>query len=497
MNKFCFLLMLLLAIGHVFAQKYDNVWPGGLNEFPGSPASGNYLMRFDGGGPQVFPADLKMNFESTVAAMSDSTGKLLFYTNGCRIVDANGLVFGDGDGLNPGEIRDSTCPKNGYISPRGAMFLPKPGAENSETVLLHMGVHYDAENRVLYGPLYATTIDNTSKTVSEKNKILLELVPPPVPEAQSFEPFSVVRHGNGRDWWVVAPEIGTNRYHVFLFGENGFSKKSPVQEIGTAMSGHRPGSTVFSPDGKKFARGHHWATVVLGFDRCAGEFQDPVFLERPTHVFGGGGLAFSEDGSLLIASEQQAILSADLTENQPVLDTLVGWQTVLGISLHHFQPGPDGSLYFSSLQRLKKMPSLKNPFGNVQPTDFSLLELPVWNVRSIPYFPNFRLYDFADSPCDTLGINTPVDVQMTENEPVRLKISPNPANDFVDLTIPAIWANGMLRCTDNLGRQLVFEPIRGRDFISLDVSTWPAGIVIFELLENGMRLLSEKAVIFH
>ena len=79
--------------------------------------------------PVGFPADLKMNFESTVAALSDPTGKLLFCSNGCRIADADGQVLLDGDGLNPGEVRDSACPKNGYIAPRGALFLPKPGAE--------------------------------------------------------------------------------------------------------------------------------------------------------------------------------------------------------------------------------------------------------------------------------------------------------------------------------------------------------------------------------
>ncbi len=497
MNKRCFFIFFGFYIAPLFAQKWDNNWPGGLNEFHGSPGSGNYLIHFESGSPKIDSVDLGMNFESAVASLSDSTGKLLIYTNGCCISAFNGQILSNGDGLNPGEVRDSVCPKNGYIAPRGVMFIPMPGLEKSRAILLHMGVHYDAENRVLYGPFYSSIVDLASNSVIEKNKKLIDLVPGPAPVGQSLEAFSVVRHGNGRDWWVVVPELGTNHYHTFLLDKAGISEKLPVQEVGPALGGHRPGSTVFSPDGRKYARSHNHAVVVMDFDRCAGEFKKPILFDRPTIQFGGGGLAFSPNGKQLVVTAQEAVLSADLSLTQPTLDTVLGYPVVYTTSLGYCQLGPDSNLYFSSMQRLKRMPVLKNPFGPPQPTDYSLLSLPVWNVRSVPYFPNFRLYDFADSPCDTLGTSPPDYVHEIEGGNYNIMIFPNPSSGDALLIIPEEWQRGELTIFSNIGEAFFTQKINDRLQININVSNWPQSLYSVEIKAQNQRPLRGKLSVFH
>ena len=73
------------------AQPVHAVWPLGTNEFPDNvPGYGNLLLRFEPGVVKPIAASLHMNFESTAAAVADSLGSPIFYTNGCYIADAQG-----------------------------------------------------------------------------------------------------------------------------------------------------------------------------------------------------------------------------------------------------------------------------------------------------------------------------------------------------------------------------------------------------------------------
>ncbi len=434
----------LLLYGTLSAQKHDNVWPGGLNEYPGAPENGNYLIRFDDGAPVVDAVDLKMNFESTVAAISDSTGNLLYYTNGCYILNGNGDTINNGTGLNPGKVYDRVCPEKGYISPRGAMFLPVPGYESEGYFLFHMAVDDSLDLGLSFGPLYFSLIIvggglSGTGNVLVKNEEILPVIYAPVYATRIYEPFSVVRHGNGRDWWLVVPEYAKNIYHTFLIRKGFYVDEMPIQTIGAPMKCKRIGSSTFSPDGSKYARQQNCGITVMDFDRCTGKFSNPKFLSRPGHSFHSGGVAFSPDNSKLLTNNYLTIQEADLSQASPSFDTLVYQSEIAGNSLHYMQYGPDGNLYFSALHRTKVMPIFKNPFGS-NPT-YEQNILPVYNVRTLPNFPNYRLYDFQNSPCDTLGINTPVSAA----EPLTvigegLKVQPNPANDYLKVVLPKTWS---------------------------------------------------------
>ena len=67
-----------------------------------------------------------MNFNDDIAIISDTTGNLLFYTNGIYIADATHQPMLNGKGLNPGKLADKN-EKYGYILPQGSLILPKPG----------------------------------------------------------------------------------------------------------------------------------------------------------------------------------------------------------------------------------------------------------------------------------------------------------------------------------------------------------------------------------
>ncbi len=469
MKSILTLLCLLALLGAASAQGEDRVWPFGINEFTNTPNYGNAVLRFaPGRAPQVERANLRMNFESTVAAISDSTGRLLLYTNGCYIANGQGDTLVNGAGLNPGEIQQMVCRDNGYIAHRGAMLLAWPGRPGWY-IALHLGARYEA-GRLNFGPLYWSAIDlrpsqGRGRVVS-KNNLLVD---------GRLEPFSVVRHGNGRDWWLVIPEQGADRYHRFLIDPLGVSRLT-AQQAGVATNCLRTGSTAFSPDGRRFARTQNCATLVFNFDRCTGALSLTRRLIRPRLAFSGGGVAFSPDGERVFVSEHLAILSADLRSSGPVMDTVVSSFSTAGTGLHLMQYGPDDQLYLSRPHRGLYIPTLGQLNAPVPQYNRTGLALPVYSVRSLPHFPNFRLGKASGSPCDTVKVM----VSTHEDAPEGVLAYPNPVSHVWNLTWQAdtpVPAGASIDIYNNIGmlihRREVARHATAQQF---DVQQWPNGL---------------------
>ena len=495
MLKYTLTVLLCGLLSAAAAQPVYSVWPLGTNEFPDTvPGYGNALLRFEPGIVKAFPGSLRMNFESTAAAMADSLGNLLFYTNGCYIADKEGDTLLGGAGLNPGEMADWTCLTAGYASPKGAMVLPWPGRPQ-QYALLHMGIRYDAARKITYEPLYWSVIDLSANggkgAVLSKNNILLD---------GDLEPFAAVRHGNGRDWWIVAPEHGTARYHRFMLSPAGFSPDE-VQEIGPAMGCKRIGTSAFSPNGLRYGRQQNCQTTVLDFDRCTGQFSSPIVFNTAAHTFGGGGIGFSPDGSRLYTTSQLTVLEADLTQSNPKLDTLIFtyeyWQW--GTSMGPLQQGDDNNLYISNMAREKYFSRVTfgKPDGSDAQYEFKALVLPRYSIRTLPNSPNFRLGDLHNSPCDTLGI-TPVAEPQTAAG-FAVSISPNPAHsevtlrDFFPESIAQERTWRVFSSPGTLVRSTVLPP--GTAEHRLDLRGLPPGLYWWEMTRaDGRRTAGRLAV---
>ncbi len=488
-HRYCCALVFCAACTGVFGQAYDRTWITGMHEFPGTPGYNNALIRFSADTISVQEQGLKMNFESTVGVMSDSAGELLFYTNGCAIAGADGAIMAGGEGLNPGEMHDWVCDKTGYVCPRGAMALPKPGS-TTRYVLVHAGARYDPVRKLTYGPFYATEIDmalNGDKgAVISKNIVLTD---------GDLEPFTAVRHGNGRDWWLVVPVYASAEYRVFLFSPDGISGPL-VQKIGQVMDCRRIGTSVFSLNGEKFARAQNCQVAVLDFDRCSGEFSNPTLLDLPDHVVGGGGVAFSPDSRRLLVSTQLQILEADLSQPLPVLDSAFTWNYQWGVSLQHMQYTPNGGILLNHMHRTDYMSLIKAPNEPGSAMQFvpKGVDLPVFSVRSLPNFPNFRLYDLPGSPCDTLGIDGPVVGLTTPLLPEGgLRMYPNPAADAVQIAFEGGAPPGVrVSVTDLTGRVLSDAGApAGTEVQAVSLVNCPAGLY-FVRVEAAGRLLWVK-----
>lgn len=488
-----FLLFFSLSLLTAWAQTVP-IWVAGAHDFTDSiPGYGNILLRFANGDVQVDSTDLHMNFESTSAAITDEQGQLAFYTNGCSVANAAGDTLLDGTGLNPGEIAETSCPQIGYLCPKGAMILPWPG-DPDRYCLVHLGARYEPSRKLTFGPLYYSVVDMSAQSgggaVTSKNNFLLD---------GDLEAFTAVRHGNGRDWWIVIPEYATSRYHLFLLSPQGISML-PVQSIGANLSCKRIGSTAFAPNGLRYGRQQNCKTVVLDFDRCTGVFSGPLLLSTPSYSFGGGGIGFSPDGRRLFTTNHVTILTADLMQMTPVFDTLVHTYDYpkWGVNLGLMQQTENNELIISNMARRNYLGRvvMPTPDGATAIYEYQGLPLPVYTMRTTPNEPNRRLGDWSGSLCDTLGINPTTEVSLAARPIIVLE--PNPAHDrFVlhdySATLPA---ERQLLLFSGTGALLLQQVVPGGSADAvISISHLKPGLYFWELSwPNGNRVAGRLIV---
>ncbi|CAN5578134.1 hypothetical protein BH11BAC2_BH11BAC2_17100 [soil metagenome] len=137
-----------------------------------------------------------MALEFTGAPISDSSGNLLFYTNGVWIADASNDTMQNGNGLNRSSYTTSVY--NTSIRVTGAdVVLPDPGNINQYYLIHETPGDIDTPfPDYIYYSLINKTLNNGLGVVTVKNQIL-------VADTLLLGQKNVCRHANGRDWWVM------------------------------------------------------------------------------------------------------------------------------------------------------------------------------------------------------------------------------------------------------------------------------------------------------
>ncbi|MBK6640353.1 MAG: hypothetical protein IPG39_03540 [Bacteroidetes bacterium] len=205
MKFFIALILLSLNLQFAKAQKQGNIWMGG----------GNGGINFNSDTTVSFFRPDNSIFGRTSASICDTNGNLLFYTNGFRIFNSSYSVIQNGDSLN---IGDYISFNYGYmVTPDGAVIIPVPG-ETTKYYLFYMDLNFiNTEMGLAFFPthLFYSLIDNSldggsggivagMKDISIINDTLAQFG------------MQAMKHGNGRDWWLICHEYGTNAYYTFL-----------------------------------------------------------------------------------------------------------------------------------------------------------------------------------------------------------------------------------------------------------------------------------------
>lgn len=318
-----FYLLLLLVSNQLFAQKEADWW------FFGRNAS----VHFTPAGVASY-TDGALSTEEGCSVISDKTGKLLFYTDGITVWNANHKVMKNGDSL----MGDPSSTQSSVAIPR-----PKhPGEYYLFTVAAtakSAGIRYSLVDTKLEAGLGAVV-------AASKNTALVTPV---------TEKMTAVRHRNGTDIWVIGHKWKSNEFIAFLVSESGVKVEPVISAVGKIHEGgdlNTQGYMKSNPDGTNLALALEESgdVEIFDFDNATGKVSKPISVVMPegSYVY---GIEFSPSGSFLYASAAgngdifqfnlQAGSDAKIQASQVLVGSSPNKEWIGALQL-----GNDGAIYF-------------------------------------------------------------------------------------------------------------------------------------------------------
>ena len=450
-----FIAFIFLTASLFGQNKNDYNWLLGYGNNDPDEGFGGTALNFhnESENPEVNFFEIPFDFLANTVC-SDKDGNLAFYSNGCQIANKNHEIMENGSSINEGTVYDTYC-ENGYPSVQAVLSLPLP---KNDSIYYLFHIKRDDNNIGVNRELLNTVININGNEgngiIESKNELILE---------DTFtEELTAVRHGNGRDWWIILPRRLSNTVFVFLFNPSGIHF-SHEQTIGTPWEqAAQIGQAVFSPDGTKFIRANVRDNIhIYNFDRCTGMFDNPIHFDIPadTITIGSVGCAISPNSRFLYISasikiHQYDLFALDIESSKITVGEYDGYQSPFPTIPYQGMLAPNGKIYMTSTNGTNVLHVIHNPNEKGLDCNFENhgLQMPTYNGFIIPNFPHFRLYDMPDSPCDTLGIDIPVSVEEAPIAAIEpLKIYPNPAQATVFIDFSAAFS-GNLTVTDMTGK---------------------------------------------
>jgi hypothetical protein len=489
MKKYSLLAVLfcMLCVFETAAQQ--PLWVAGYTEQLDTLTNGRIQVLPQEDTVLVSSFDSPVQFESTMAGWIDEDGELLFYTNGCHLYDRDHQVIPGGEELNPGEIHDIACDDYGYLAPKGASIATFRTAPNL-FYLVHMGIENSIRHSVSYGPLYLTRIERDSLTgqleVISKNEVLIE---------EEVDPFVLVRHGNGDDWWLITNRFATNEYHKILLTPEGVEEHQ-VESLGYDFPFppcRWQRSLSSSPSGERIVRfGSKCGAQYLTFDRCSGELEDAGFSNLENGIFGGGGSTFSANSEFVYFSRWYRVIKVPFNAPPDTLRASYQPEPGFGGSFVHMHRDAYGRIYIG--------PQASEPYlhiiepGDISPdtalVEFEGLRLPHRIQRTIPNYPNYALGPLSGSVCDSIPTSLEEEALLKDTE---ISVFPNPTRDRITvetdvqgaktITVYDAWGR-LLMTTETLEQQVDF-----------DVSSHQPGLYLIVGHQKGQLLGIVKVIL--
>jgi hypothetical protein len=441
------LLSSLLASGQNNPDaKRDNTWVFGNNYLD---CNTEYTIDFDSGYFQTHLFNHNIHLWANNSSISDTSGHLLFFSNGQQIVDKNGNIMENGDSLVTSSFYDYYNQFNSESSyPQSICILPQPNQPGLYKVF-HM--KYDWAGGVIgVGPvcigLYITTVDmnennGLGKVISKGQPVINDTLP--------GGGITAVRHGNGRDWWVLICGNNTHRFYAILLDPEGIHVNNILlSEIYSPII--NPVTSCFSPDGSKFVRFYRYHFTLgfydsivnidtYAFNRCAG-FLTPLFFFQQTSISYFFGLSISANSKFVYMNSEQSCYQFNLQSSNILSSKITvaeydgfdpnGHPTVFGF--HAL--ASDNKIYIGA-GNSKYLHVIENPDLTGDSCNFiqRAIELPARNMYgTLPNLPNFRLGRLIGSECDTLlnGISESV-----INKNITIMVFPNPVINDVSFEL--------------------------------------------------------------
>ena len=299
------LIFFILPVSFSFSQKQGNNW------YFGNHAGVN----FNSATPVALTngaTTAANNLEGT-ATISDTSGNLLFYTDGQTVWNRNHVTMSNGTGL-----------MGNASSTQSAVIVPHPTSQDTFFIFTVDDCQHNLTNGFRYSIVRMSSNGGLGAVTATKNVLLS---PAGVPMAEKI---TAVKHCNNRDIWVIAHGYGASyggNFYAWLITPSGVSSSPIVSSVGTTHRGSRAapyngvgnarGYMKASPDGTKIALAicYDGATdnqdptvtttgsfELFDFNNTTGDVSSPLKFGPSSSYKGSYGIEFSPGGTYLYGS---------------------------------------------------------------------------------------------------------------------------------------------------------------------------------------------------
>ncbi len=490
MKKLFFILILAVVnSNYLQAQGQNNLWLMGYqnyNPLPWGATNIDFLSNF----PNVyFEPNRVMEIQITSVSVADSIGNLLFYSNGAWIANRKNQLMVNGDSLNPSYY--TTISYQTGLRLIGSHIAVKMPSNDSLYYLIHQTDDFAnaTHDDKCYYSIINMKADSGYGAVIEKNHVFLV--------DSMANCMSICKHGNGRDWWIIIPQLNHSNYYIYLLTPYGLTL-STIQNIGIRSISIGPG--IFSRDGSLYASYDTYTDLeVFDFDRCTGSFSNARHVAINDSMFGGGN-EISPNNRFIYASSGKRVYQFDVNNLQNY-KTVAEWDSF-------YSPSPPFATLFLTQELMQDNKIYINTGNSTQylhvinyPDSLGLacdlqqhsLQLPTYNSSSTPYFPNYSLGPVVGSICDSLSVG----IKDNNVQSAELRLNPNPCHDNV-------WVNylfpnnkdGWLEIYNSIGKLIIKRRMYWSSTqLLLYTSELSSGIFFVKLYDDSKMYISSGKLV--
>jgi hypothetical protein len=485
----CVFFLQLIFIPHTsFSQKENNIWMMS-QDLPNY----NCGIDFNNGAPDTFSLLRDMDIFLLNASICDTSGMLLFYTNGQYISNRNHDTLLNSIDFNPGWLTDYYAPY-GMGLPQGIFIIPRPGHPGKYFVFHESGEIVNVDGLMVSQATHLScsmidmTLDGGMGGIDPafKNVTVID-------DTLIYGRLTGVKHANGRDWWIVAHRSDSDLYYKLLITPD--SIYGPYhQNIGRNDKWeHFTQQCAFSPGGDKYVielsvdkQSLYNVIDLLDFDRCTGEFSNERHIEIQDSFLLAPGCSFSPDSRFLYISNQISIFQYDTWDSLINLNAIkvAQWDSFvspLKTKFYYHLLAPDNKIYISTSEGTNVLHFIDNP--NQQGIGCNVVQnsffLPSNNNEAMPNAANYNLGPLNGSLCDTV-YNGIAEILKDKQ---KINVFPNPASNEISIALHP----------ENFDEQIQIQDMTGRILLSTLISkTISSATIDLSKLSRGSYILTLK-----
>jgi len=291
LNYKILVLLIVLFVTKTHAQNEANIW------YFGDGAG----LDFNSGSP-VALTNGQLFTQEGCATISDSSGQLLFYTDGSTVWGKTHAIMPNGTGL----LGD-------FSSTQSAIIVPKP---NNPNIYYIFTVDDAAGPDGLSYSEVDLTLNGGNGDITGVKNILLHT---PVTEK-----ISAIKKSNGIDYWVVVHAWNSDEFLSYSVTDLGVNTTPVISTVGHIHEeivpnyyGQTLGYMKFSPNGKRLALAKSQDIInfieIFDFNNSTGILTNPIYIDGIFNVdliegkqMGPYGVEFSPNSNLLYVSDTGA-----------------------------------------------------------------------------------------------------------------------------------------------------------------------------------------------